>query len=94
MSVEEDHLLRQQVNTNLNIAQLSLLRGNNEIFQESLSKAKELLIPYLQFNGELKRIHGDINALSDIVIEQKGPSLSRSLAYVRNSIMKVTGEEF
>ena len=94
LSVEEDHLLRQQVNTNLNIAQLSLLRRDNEIFQESLSEAKELLIPYLQFNAELERIHGDINALDDIVIEQKGPSLSRSLAYIRNSITKVTGEEF
>ena len=93
LSVEEDHFLRQQVNTNLNIAQLSLLRGDNEIFQESLSEAKELLIPYLQFNAELERIHGDINALDDIVIEQKGPSLSRSLAYIRNSIKKVTGEE-
>ncbi len=94
LSVEEDHFLRQQVNTNLNIAQLSLLRGDNEIFQESLSEAKELLIPYLQFNAELERIHGDINALDDIVIEQKGPSLSRSLAYIRNAIKKVTGEEF
>ncbi|MDC2964059.1 uroporphyrinogen-III C-methyltransferase [Gammaproteobacteria bacterium] len=94
LSVEEDHLLRQQLNTNLNIAQLSLLRGNNEIFQESLSEAKELLIPYLQFNEELERIHGDINALDAIIIEQKGPPLSGSLAQIRNSIKKVIGGEF
>ena len=94
LSFEEDYLLRQQVNTNLSIAQLALLRGNNEIFQESLSKSKEVLKPYFQFNGELELIHGDINALGDIIIEKKGPSLSRSLAHIRNSIKKVTGEEF
>ena len=94
LSFEEDYLLRQQVNTNLSIAQLALLRGNNEIFQESLSKSKEVLKPYFQFNGELERIHGDINALGDIIIGKKGPSLSRSLAHIRNSIKKVTGEEF
>ena len=33
VSAKEDYLLRQQVNINLNIAQLSLLRGNNEIFR-------------------------------------------------------------
>ena len=64
------------------------------IFQESLLEAKEVLSPYLQFNEELERIHGDINALDDIIIEPKGPSLSRSLAYIRNLIKKATGEGF
>ena len=92
-SVKEDYLLKQQVSINLNIAQLSLLRGNNVTFQESLAEAKEILIPYFQFNEELKRIYQDINALNDIIIEKKAPSLSRSLACVRKSIKKVTGVE-
>ena len=93
LSIKEAQLLRQQVSINLNIAQLSLLRGNSVTFQESLAEAKEILIPYFQFNEELKRIYQDINALNDIIIEKKAPSLSRSLAYVRKSIKKVTGIE-
>ena len=93
LSIKEAQLLRQQVSINLNIAQLSLLRGNSVTFQESLAEAKEILIPYFQFNEELKRIYQDINALNDIIIEKKAPSLSRSLACVRKSIKKVTGVE-
>ena len=48
LSAKEDYLLRQRVNINLNIAQLSLLTGNNEIFRESLEEAKETLTSHFQ----------------------------------------------
>ena len=93
LSAKEDYLLRQRVNANLNIAQLSLLRGNNEIFRESLAEAKETLTSHFQLNEELDSIHADLRALDDVLIEKRGPSLSRSLTYVRNSINDVADQE-
>ena len=93
LSDKEDYLLRQRVNVNLNIAQLSLLRGNNEIFQRSLAQAKETLSSHFQVNEELDRIYSDLRALNDILIEKQGPSLSLSLSRVRRSINKVADQE-
>ncbi len=93
LSAKEDYLLRQRVNANLNIAQLSLLRGNNEIFRESLAEAKETLTSHFQLNEELDSIHADLRALDDVLIEKRGPSLSRSLTYVRNSINELVDQE-
>ena len=93
LSDKEDYLLRQRVNMNLNIAQLSLLRGNNEIFRGSLEEAKETLSSHFQLNEELDSIHAALKALDDVFIEKQGPSLSRSLSRVRNSINKVADQE-
>ena len=93
LSDKEDHLLRQRVNINLDIAQLSLLRGNNEIFRESLAEAKETLSSHFQLNEELDSIHADLKALDDVLVEKQGASLSRSLSCVRNSINKVADQE-
>ncbi|MFL2505356.1 MAG: uroporphyrinogen-III C-methyltransferase [Candidatus Azotimanducaceae bacterium] len=93
LSDKEDYLLRQRVNINLNIAQLSLLRGNNEIFRGSLEEAKETLSSHFQINEELDSIHADLKSLDDVLIEKQGPSLSRSLSRVRNSINKVADQE-
>ena len=93
LSDKEDYLLRQSVNINLNIAQLSLLRGNNEIFRESLAEAQETLISHFQLNEELDSIHADLKALDDVLIEKQGPSLSMSLSRVRDSINKVADQE-
>ena len=93
LSDKEDYLLRQRININLYIAQLSLLRGNNEIFRESLAEAKETLSSNFQLNEELDSIHADLKALDDILIEKQGPSLSKSLSRVRNSINKVADQE-
>ena len=93
LSDKEDYLLRQRVNINLNIAQLSLLRGNNEIFRESLAEAKETLSSHFQLNEELDSIHADLKALDDVLVEKQGTSLSRSLSRVRNSINKVADQE-
>ena len=93
LSDKEDHLLRQRVNINLDIAQLSLLRGNNEIFRESLAEAKETLSSNFELNEELDSIHADLKALDDVLVEKQGASLSRSLSCVRNSINKVADQE-
>ena len=93
LSDKEDHLLRQRVNINLDIAKLSLLRGNNEIFRESLAEAKETLSSHFQLNEELDSIHADLKALDEVLIEKQGPSLSKSLSRVRNSINKVADQE-
>ncbi|MFL2504810.1 MAG: uroporphyrinogen-III C-methyltransferase [Candidatus Azotimanducaceae bacterium] len=93
LSDKEDHLLRQRVNINLDIAKLSLLRGNNEIFRESLAEAKETLSSHFQLNEELDSIHADLKALDDVLVEKQGASLSRSLSRVRNSINKVADQE-
>jgi len=93
LSDKEDHLLRQRVNINLDIAKLSLLRGNNEIFRESLAEAKETLSSHFQLNEELDSIHADLKALDDVLVEKQGASLSRSLSCVRNSINKVADQE-
>ena len=93
LSAKEDYLLRQRVNINLDIAQLSLLRGNNEIFRESLSEAKETLLSHFQLNEELDNIQAELKALDHILIGKQGPSLSRSLSFVRNSINKVADQE-
>ena len=93
LSDKEDHLLRQRVNINLDIAQLSLLRGNNEIFRESLAEAKETLSSNFEPNEELDSIHADLKALDDVLVEKQGTSLSSSLSRVRNSINKVADQE-
>ena len=93
LSDKEDHLLRQRVNINLDIAKLSLLRGNNEIFRESLAEAKETLSSHFQLNEGLDSIHADLKALDDVLVEKQGASLSRSLSCVRNSINKVADQE-
>ena len=93
LSDKEDYLLRQRADINLNIAQLSLLRGDNEIFRESLAEAKEILSSHYQLNEELDSIHSELKALDEVLIEKQGPSLSKSLSSVRNSINKVADQE-
>ena len=93
ITAKEDYFLRQRISTNLNIAQLSLLKGNNAIFQESLAEAKEILTSYFRLNEELASIHADLKALDNLLIEKHGPPLSRSLNYVRNSINKLINRE-
>ena len=89
LTPKEDYLVRQRVITNLNVAQLSLLRGNNETFRESLAQAQGTLTSYFQRNKKTESIRSDLKELGELFIEEQGPSLSRSLASVRSSVKKI-----
>ena len=90
LSPKEDYLLRQRVITNLNVAQLSVIRGNNETYQESIEQAQDILASYFQFNKKTEEIRSDLEELGELFIEEQGPSLRRSLASVKESIKKAT----
>ena len=85
LSLEQRNLLRQQVALALNTAQLALLRGQPEIFRQSLTAASNILSQ--DFVSADPLVRSALTLLQDMLvldIAPARPNISGSLSLLRN----------
>lgn len=81
---EEEYYLRQNLMLKIQLAQLALLRGDNEIFRNSLTEARQWVIDNFSENDSVTRaVLNDLDAIMDVNIEREMPDVSSSLREVR-----------
>ncbi|MEX2488776.1 MAG: uroporphyrinogen-III C-methyltransferase [Pseudomonadales bacterium] len=81
---EEEYYLRQNLMLKIQLAQLALLREDNDIFRNSLTEAKQWVTDNFSENDSVTRaVLNDLDEIMDVNIEQEMPDVSSSLREAR-----------
>ena len=81
---EEEYYLRQNLTMTLRLTQLGLLRGNQQIYQDSLVDAKVWIAKYFDTeNATTIAMMGTIEELKQVNVEQNMPNVSSSLREIK-----------
>ena len=80
-------VVRRNLHMMLEQAQVALLREEQGIYEQSLSKAQNYLMRFFQFNPSVQTVHQRLAALMEVSITQQLPQINRSLEALQTLLL-------